>query len=303
MLVEIYLIAVVVALACSLPGVFLVLRGSTMLSDAITHTVLLGIVLAFFVVNDLNSPFLIVGATLVGVLTVWLIETLQHTKLLSNDSAIGIVFPLFFSIAIILITRYAGNVHLDADSVLMGELAFAPFRRATLFGMDFGPKVLWSMLVILLINVLFITFFYKELKITTFDPGLAAALGFSPVFLHYALMTLVSLTAVGAYDSVGSILVVGFMVGPALTGYLLTHRLKRMILITLITAVFNSLVGVKAAFVLDTSIAGMIAVVTGITCLLAFLFSPSKGSIQAIRNRWKQRKNLKKQAASSHIKS
>lgn len=294
MLVEIQLIAIVVAVACALPGVFLVLRSMTMLSDAITHTVLLGIVLAFFATQDLNSPLLMLGATLVGVATVWVIGALQRTKLLSGDAAIGIVFPLFFSIAIILITRYAGSVHLDTDSVLMGELAFAPFKRTQLFGMDIGPQALWTMIVILLINSVFILLFYKELKLSTFDAALAAALGFSPVLLHYGLMSLVSLTAVGAYDSVGSVLVVGFMVGPALTGYLLTRQLHHMIWVTVITAVFNSIVGVQLAFAVDASLAGMIAVVTGVTAFAAFLFSPEKGWLKKTLRRSKQQKKLYK---------
>ena len=292
MINEITLIAIIVAVACALPGVFLVLRGTTMVSDAITHTVLLGIVLAFFITQDLNSPLLMIGATLVGVATVWAIEALQQTKLLSNDAAIGIVFPLFFSIAIILITRYAGNVHLDVDSVLMGELAFAPFRRLVLFGADLGPRALWTMLVILLINSLFIGLFYKELKITTFDAGFAAAIGFSPVLIHYGLMTLVSLTAVGAYDSVGSILVVGFMVGPPLAAFLLTNKLHVMIGLTAVMAVINSIAGVRLAFMLDTTIAGMIAVVTGVTTLLVFVFSPKKGLIKATVNRKREQKKI-----------
>jgi len=277
MITEITLIAVVVAVACALPGVFLVLRGVTMVSDAITHTVLLGIVLAFFITQDLNSPLLMIGATLVGVATVWLIETIQRSRLVSNDAAIGIVFPLFFSIAIISITLYAGDVHLDEDAVLMGELAFAPFRRLDVLGYDLGPESLWVMSLILVINALFIFFFYKELKITTFDPAFAAAMGFTPLLIHYALMTLVSLTAVGAYDSVGSILIVGFMVGPALSGYLLTHSLKKMIGITVLMAIINSVAGVRLAFMIDTTIAGMIAVVTGFTTLLVLVLSPKKG--------------------------
>jgi manganese/zinc/iron transport system permease protein len=121
---EIQLIAVIVAIGCALPGVFLVLRKMSMMSDSITHTILLGIVLAFLVTHDLSSPFLIGGAALMGVVTIWLTETLHRTRLLSEDAAIGIVFPLLFSIAVILITRYAGAAHLDTDSVLLGELAF-----------------------------------------------------------------------------------------------------------------------------------------------------------------------------------
>jgi manganese/zinc/iron transport system permease protein len=286
---DIYLVAVVVAIACALPGVFLVIRGTTMLSDAITHSVLLGIVLAFFVVNDLNSPLLLIGATIVGLIVVWLIEALQRTNLMANDAAIGIVFPLFFSLGIILITRYAGDMHLDTDSVLLGELAFTPFRRATLFGIDLGPASFVSMLIILLINLGFISFFFKELKVTTFDPIFSTVVGISPVVIHYALMGLVSLTAVGAYDAVGSILVVGFMVGPALSAYLLTNDLKKMLFITVGFAIFNSIVGVSLGIYLDVSLAGMIATVTGITTFLVFLFSPLKGWIKKRRDYNKQK--------------
>ncbi|WP_462226360.1 metal ABC transporter permease [Alkalibacterium sp.] len=292
MITQITLVSVVVAVACALPGVFLVLRGTTMVSDAITHTVLLGIVLAFFVTQDLRSPLLVVGATLVGVATVWAIEALQQTKLLSNDAAIGIVFPLFFSIAIILITRHAGNVHLDVDAVLMGEVAFAPFRRFVFMGMDLGPRALWSMLGILVVNATFIFLFYKELKITTFDAGFAAAIGFSPALIHYGLMTLVSLTAVGAYDSVGSILVVGFMVGPPLAAFLLTDRLHVMIIIAVAMAIVNSVLGVQFAFFFNTTIAGMIAVITGVTTLSIFVLSPKKGLIKATLNRKREQRKL-----------
>jgi manganese/zinc/iron transport system permease protein len=296
MLNQIILVAIVVSMACALPGVFLVLRGVTMVSDAITHTVLLGIILAFFVVHDLRSPLLMVGATLMGVFTVWAIEALQNTKLLSKDAAIGLVFPLFFSIAVILITRFAQNIHLDEDTVLMGELAFAPFRRLTLFGTTFPlPRSFWTSLFILLINGSFIGIFYKELKVTTFDPAFAAAIGFSPVWLHYGLMTLVSLTAVEAFDSVGSILVVGFMVGPGLTGFLLTHKLTTMIAIAMGVSIVNSFIGVHLAYLTDASFAGMIAVVTGVTSFLAFIFSPKKGLIKASLVRRREQKNFEKE--------
>ena len=289
---DIYLVAIVVAIACALPGVFLVIRGTTMLSDAITHSVLLGIVLAFFITNDLNSPLLLIGATLVGLVVVWLIEALQNTKLMSSDAAIGIVFPLFFSIGIILITRYAGDVHLDTDSVLMGEIAFTPFRRAFLFGIDIGPAALVSMVIILLLNLGFITLFFKELKVTTFDPVFSAVIGISPAIIHYGLMGLVSLTAVGAYDAVGSILVVGFMVGPGLSAYLLTNDLKKMIGISVLFAIFNSIVGITAARYFDVSLAGMIASVTGLTTFLVFLFSPLKGWIKKRSDYKKQQKDF-----------
>ena len=213
--IEIQLIAAVVAAACALPGVFLVLRRMAMMSDAISHTVLLGIVLAFFVVEEFGHPLLMIGATAVGVLTVSLTELLNRTKLVKEDAAIGLTFPALFSIAVILVSVFARNVHLDEHVVFQGDLAFAPFDRMIVLGRDIGPRTLVIMTIILLINLLFIGLFYKELKLATFDVQLAAALGFSPALLHYGLMTLVSVTAVGAFDAVGSILVIALMIVPS----------------------------------------------------------------------------------------
>ncbi len=172
--IEIQIIAVLTAASCAIPGVFLVLRKMSMVSDSITHTILLGIVLAFFIVNDLSSPFLLIGAAVMGPVTVWLTETLTKTRLLSEDSATGMVFPLLFSIAVILITKYAGTAHLDTDSVLLGELAFAPFDRLMINGADMGAKGIYVSGVLLLINIVFTAVFYKELLIVSFDPVLAA---------------------------------------------------------------------------------------------------------------------------------
>lgn len=286
---EIQLIAVIVAVACALPGVFLVLRKMSMMSDSITHTILLGIVLAFFVTHDLSSPLLIAGAALMGVVTVWLTETLNRTRLLAEDAAIGIVFPLLFSIAIILITRYAGSVHLDTDSVLLGELAFAPFDRMVAAGADIGAKAIYTTGVLLLINLVAILIFFKELKVVTFDPMLAAVLGFAPGLVHYGLMTLVSLTAVGAFQAVGSVLVVAFMIGPPVTAYLLTDDLKRMLILSGLIGAANGVLGYQAAVLLDVSIAGSMAVMTGIVFLLVFAFAPRRGLVSVLRRRGMQK--------------
>ena len=286
---EIQLIAVIVSVACALPGTFLVLRKMSMMSDSITHTILLGIVLAFFVTHDLTSPFLICGAAIIGVVTVWLTETVTKTRLVSEDSAIGIVFPLLFSIAIILITRYAGSVHLDTDSVLLGELAFAPFDRMVVFGMDIGAKAIYTSGFLLLINILFISIFYKELKIVTFDPMLAAILGFSPSLLHYGLMTLVSLTTVGAFEAVGSVLVVAFMIAPPATAYLLTDDLKRMLFLSAGFGAASGILGYQLASLLDVSIAGSMAVVTGLIFTVTFIFAPERGFISVVRRKRHQR--------------
>ncbi len=247
---EIQAIAILVSIACAIPGVFLVLRKMSMMSDAISHSILPGLVIAFFLTGKLNSPLLIVGATLTGLLTVLLVEGISKTRLLKEDAAIGLVFPVFFSVGVILIAKFAGDVHLDVDSVLLGELAFAPFNRVSFMGMDIGPAAMWTMIVVVLINATFVFVFYKELKIASFDSGLAAALGFLPSVLHYGLMTLVSVTAVAAFDAVGSILVVALIVGPPATAYLLTNKLSVMIGLSIaignvaaaqITAIFRRL--------------------------------------------------------------
>jgi len=285
--IEIQLIAAVVAVACALPGVFLVLRRMALMSDAISHTVLLGIVLSFFAVQTLHSPWLILGAAAMGVVTVALVELLSSTRLVKQDAAIGLVFPALFSIAVILISRFARGVHLDVDAVLLGELAFAVFDRTTIFGLDL-PIALVVMSGILLLNLVFIGLFYKELKLATFDAGLAAALGFSPVLLHYALMSLVSITAVGAFDAVGSVLVVALMVTPAAAAYLLTNQLRWMLVLSALIAVISAIGGYWLARWLNANIAGSMATVTGGVFVLILLFAPERGLITLFRRRSRQ---------------
>lgn len=298
---EIQLTAVLIAVACALPGAFLVLRKMSMMSDSITHTILLGIVLAFFITGDLSSPLLIVGAAVMGVVTVWLTETITKTKLVSEDSAIGIVFPLLFSIAIILITRYAGSVHLDTDSVLLGELAFAPFDRMRIFGMDIGAKSIYTAGILLLVNIAVIGVFFKELKIITFDPMLAAVMGFSPLIVHYGLMTMVSLTAVGAFEAVGSVLVVAFMIGPPATAYLLTDNLKIMMLLSAGLGAVSGILGYQAAALLDVSIAGSMAVMTGLLFSVVFVFAPKRGLVRILSRKRRQKKDFAKSTLLLHI--
>ena len=279
---EILLVAIITTLACVLPGVFLVLRGMALMSDAISHAALLGIVGIFFWIHHLDSPLFILGASLVGILTVSLTELLIKSNRVKKDAAIGLVFPLFFAIAVIIISRYASDVHLDSDAVLLGELAFTPFDRMLWNGFDLGPKAIWMMGSILGLNTLLITLFYKELKLSTFDPGLATALGILPVWVHYGLMSMTSVTAVGAFDSVGSVLVVALMVTPSSTAYLLTASLRKMIGMSIIIGILSAIIGVFTSLWLDVSIAGAIATVTGLFFILGLIFAPKTGVLSRI---------------------
>lgn len=276
---EICIIAIVASVTCCLPGVFLVLRGVAMMSDAISHAILLGIALMFLWVQRLESPLLIVGASCAGVLTVICTEMIIRSKRLKKDAAIGLVFPLFFSVGVILISQYARNVHLDVDMVLLGELAFAPFSRFFIAGIDCGPYALWIMSAALLVNVFFLAIFYKELLVTTFDATLATMTGFSPLFFYYALMVLTSITAVATFDAVGSIMVVALMITPAASAYLLTRRVSDMIMVSVLLASLAAIGGYAAASYADVSIAGSIASMTGIFFIVALLLRPKQRAL------------------------
>ncbi len=279
MSLEIFIIAIFTAVSCSLCGTFLVLRKMSMTSDSITHTILLGIVLGFFITKDLSSPILVLGAALMGVFTVFLSETITKSKLVAEDSAVGIVFPLLFSIAIILIVNHANSVHLDTDAVLLGELAFAPFDRLVIFGKDIGAKSIYSSGILLALNLSFVTIFFKELKVSTFDPMLSAVMGFSPTIIFYLLMLIISITSVGAFEAVGSVLVVAFMITPPITAYILSDKLERMLIYSGIFATLSAVLGYIFATIFDVSIAGSMAVLSGIIFMIVFIFSPKKGLI------------------------
>ena len=296
---ESYFVLLTTAAACAVLSPFLVLRKLSMVSDAISHSVLLGIVIAFFIVKDVGSPFLIVGAAIFGVITVFAVELLSGTGLVKNDDAVGIVFPMFFALAVVLITKFARNVHLDTDVVLMGEVIIAPLNRIEFMGIDL-PKAFVQMGILLVINLLFVIIFFKELKVTTFDRGFATLAGFSSAALFYALMTLSSFTAVTAFDAVGAILVVSFLITPGAAAYLISKDLKVMIAISVGYAVINSIIGYVFSLLMNVSMSGMTAAAAGVTFLLTFLFN-REGLITAIFIRLQRKSELKLGLFLNHI--
>ncbi|WP_064609147.1 metal ABC transporter permease [Streptobacillus moniliformis] len=264
-------VAILTAVSCSILGVFLVLKNMSMLTDAISHTILLGIVLSFFVVKSLESPLLVLGATLMGLVTVYLVELITSSKLVKEDAAIGVVLSFLFSIAVILISKYTANVHLDIDAVLLGEIAFVPFYTMDIFGITVSRAIVYG-LIICIINISFVTIFFKELKISIFDKALAFSLGLYPSLIHYLLMTLVSTTSVISFESVGAMLLISFMIGPPVSAYLISKDIKSMIFISIIIDIIASTIGYYIAIYLDISIAGMIAVVIGTIFLCVFIY-------------------------------
>ncbi len=297
---QITLIALVTAAACVLPGLFLVLRGVALMSDAISHAILPGIVIMFLVVRQLNSPLLLVGASCAGFATVLLTEYILQTKRLKKDAAIGLVFPLFFSIGIILITLYTRTIHLDTDMVLLGELAFAPFDRLHVLSYDLGPCALWVMGTIALCNGLFVLLFYKQLAVSTFDPLFAACIGYRPEMIHYALMLLTSITAVGAFNVVGSILVVALMLAPPAAAFLVTDRLKPMLITSILFGLSAALLGCSFAAWADVSLAGSIAAANGLIFFFTLVCAPDKGIIASWWRKRAMRRALAQEVAQQH---
>lgn len=266
------------ATCCSLLGCYLILRRMAMVGDAISHAVLPGIVIAFLFTGSRDSLPMIIGAGLLGVITTFLIEFFHRYARVQADASIGITFTWLFAIGIILISVFAGQVDLDQDCVLYGEIAYVPLDLwITENNLSYGPRTIWTLGFVTILIILFIVLGYKELFLTAFDPAYAAAIGISTSVWYYLLMTAVSLTTVASFESVGAILVVAFLVGPPATAYLLTDNFKKMLVLSVLIGILTSIVGYYLAFWLDGSIAGAMATVTGIAFLLAFLFSPTQG--------------------------
>ncbi len=258
------LLAVVTALACALPGVFIVLRRNSMLIDGVAHAVFPGIVVGYFLTHDLNSPLLILGAALSGLLVVLGSEWLSRTGLLSGDAPQGLIFPALFSVGIILTTARFSNLHLDTHAVLVGDLNLAAFDQLFLGGLSLGPTHLYVMLVVLLINAAFLAVFLPQLKATTFDPQFAELIGIRTRVLNLAFMFLVSVTVTAAFHAVGALLVIALVVAPPATAFLLTGRLPRMIALTLLFAGAGALAGFWLAYVSGAATSAGMAVFYGL---------------------------------------
>jgi len=289
------------AAACAVPGTFLVLRRMALLTDAIGHVLLLGIVLAFLLTRDLQSPLLVVGAAAIGLATVALVEAAAKSRAIKEDAAIGLVFPALFALGVILTTIYARNTHLDIDRVLLGSPEYAPLHRVSIGEYDLGPESLLVMSGMFLLNAAFVVVLFKELKVSTFDVGLAASLGFAPGILHYALMGLVSLTAVTAFDAAGPVLVVAFFVVPPATAYLITDRLSVMVLLGIVLAVFGAAIGNLLAFRLNTTVSGTVAVTMGGMFGVALIISPRHGLVTQARRRVRQHREFFETMLAIHL--
>jgi len=260
------------AISCCIPGTFLILRGTSLISDAISHAIFLGIVLSFFIFKQFYAPVLFLGAIITALSTIFFIEKLIISKKLKPDAIIGIVFPFLFSIATLLINLYAHNIHLDIDAVLLGELAFSPFYQIIWNDTLIGSYAVWTMAGILIINVIALATLYRKLTLSTFDPDFAQSCKYNVHTIHWILMTLTSITILAAFEATGAILIIAFIIIPPATAYLLTKRIQDMILIGIMISVLGSILGCLCAHIFQTSMAGSISTMYSLVFGITYLY-------------------------------
>ncbi|MCS6976981.1 MAG: metal ABC transporter permease [Gemmatales bacterium] len=274
------------AAATALVGSFLVLRRMSLIGDAISHAILPGVVLGFLLSTERHPLALFPTAAATGVLTVWLIETLFRSRRLSEDASTAVVFPALFALGVLLISRIR-YVDLDLDCVIFGRIEDVDRRPLILLGTDLGPRALWMLGSMFVLDLLLVVGLWKELKIGTFDPALAESLGLRPAWIHYLLMTAVSLTAIAAFEAVGAILVVAFLVVPAATAYLLTDRLWLMVALAVGFGIASVFVGYILASepILNSQGAAAMAVAAGMLFGVVWLVAPRHGLVATLLRR------------------
>lgn len=274
----IFVMGFFVTAACGLVGNYLILRRMALMGDAISHSVLPGLAIAFLVSHSRASVAMFAGALIAGVATTVIIEMIHKTTRVKQDAAIGVVFSTLFALGVILISVYADKVDLDQECVLYGEIGFVGMEPAVKWlGMSFGPPAVLRMGIIFAFIVILIVFFYKELLVSSFDSALATSLGVNSTFVHYSLMSVLSLTVVSAFESAGAILVVAMLILPGATASMLFRRLPWIHLFSVIHAAVSSFLGIHLALWLNCSIAGAMVVVATFLFCLAWIFSPTQG--------------------------
>lgn len=271
--------ASLVAILNALVGSFLVVRKKAMMGDAISHAVLPGIVLAYIISGSVDSLPVLLGAAATGVLVTVMIEFFHQRLRLQSDASIGVSYTFFFAVGVLMVVAFAqgGDVDLDQECVLYGEVSLVPLDTISFLGFTLPKQVLILSATFLFVLVC-IGLTYNRLMLTSFDESYANSLGVSVVFWRYFLMSLVSIVTVISFESVGVILVIAFLVGPVATAYLLTGRFLHMMLLAMIFGVVSSVIGYFLADAMDGSVAGAVATVIGVLFLLIF-------GIQYIRKR------------------
>lgn len=261
---------------CAVLGCYLVLRRMSLLGDAISHAILPGLVIAFLLTGSVSIVPMFLGALVFGMLTAFLTQTLQTYGRVNEDAGMGVVFTSLFALGVVLISGGVGRMHLDKDCVFEGRIDFVAIDTFEYWGLQI-PFAIRPLLPVLVLTLVFIIAFWKELKVSAFDPMLATSMGINATLMHYLLMGMVSATTVAAFESVGSILVVAMLIVPGATAHLLTDRLGWMIFWAAVVGVVSAVVGYLGASHWNTSVAGMMAVAVGLQFVVVVFLAPKHG--------------------------
>ena len=255
-----YLIALLASLSCALSGSLLTVQKKAMLGDAISHSSLLGLVLAYIISGERSIPYMLLGALVAGISTAYITDKLKRFLRIQYDAALGVIFTSSFAVAVILISQYTRQIHLDQHFVLFGEIALAPFDTILFGDTDIGPRAIWTLSIALLFNITIISLGWNRIKATLFATNLIQAMGINSRYWQQICSTLVAITAVSAFESVGAILVVALLVIPSNTAKLfINNSLIKHMTLSLLFAFIATLQGILLAFWLDTAIAATIA--------------------------------------------
>jgi manganese/zinc/iron transport system permease protein len=290
------LIGVFAAIACALPGNFLVLRRQALIGDAISHVVLPGIVVAFLITGTVTAWPMMIGAAVASLVAVVLIEAIRRLGGIEPGAAMGVVFTTMFAGGVLLLERSdTSSVHLDVEHALMGNLESLIWLDAFGWGSLLDPEALaglppeLSRMGLSMIGVIaFVWLFWRPLKISTFDEGFAQVMGMRTNLIGMSLVAVSALAAVAAFDAVGSIIVIAMFICPPAAARLMTNRLAAQVGWSVIFAMLSAVLGyVLAGYGPlwlgaedSVSAAGMIATVSGIVLGLAALFGPARGGAQ-----------------------
>ncbi len=264
------LTASLVAINCAIMGSFLILRKMVMIGDAISHAVLPGIFIAYLISGSAASLPVLIGASLSGILASIIIQWFTNNVRLQSDASIGISYTFLFALGVILISRFGQNVDLDQQCVLYGELEYVALSLNAIGGGLYLPQQALIVGTVSIILIIAVVIGYKGLFLTTFDPSFALSTGVAVSFWHYFLMSGVSLTTVVSFESVGAILVISFLAGPPAIAYLLTDRLKSMIVLASFIGIICSVLGYYFAKWFDVSVAGAISMMIGLVFTIVF---------------------------------
>jgi len=290
-----FLMGFLVAASCGLVGNYLILRRMALVGDAISHSVLPGLAVAFIVANlesgesdvgsvghGVRSPMVMfLGALAAAVVTTIMIEVIHKKTRVKQDAAIGITFSSLFALGVVIISVFAGKAHIDTDCVLHGEITFVPDDLFVVIGgREIAPGPVVRMAAVTALTVLLITLFYKELLVSSFDSGLAASLGVNATVVHYGLMSWLSVVVVSAFEAVGAILVIAMLIIPGATASLLSQRLPWMLALSVVHAALSSLLGLHLAIWLECSVAAAMCVAGAALFGLVWFLSPSEGLIR-----------------------